>query len=457
LEESTRDPGTDRPGFDYSDFPSPSEEACASTCVQDPVCDAWTYRRQDSHCWLKQAAEDPSSGSANDSGRVTRELEVGFDRYGNDYFSTPMDTAQSCRDKCESEPECRAFAFSNAQCWLKSARGTPTRKDGSVSGFKGQDTQALEFADRDSRLVTSTGDWDYGSFKSECGASAVVGLSEDLYAKTAHAALCSDPFPLRYPHQTCRTLDVSAGDNRGVTSTGDWDVGFPKGECGVDEYVAGVAQRPNGALDSLLCCQGLVQHANCTPRYQLNGDSREDTYTSDWDNSYVKMECGPGRYVAGVARNTRSGQPGGPDAILCCDETLSAVWSGHLWTWNTENHPEDGPFEISLRYELQGSQWNIFVDSLSIDIGEHYALADGQIGTGVAMGNDATLTLPLHGTGYVDIQLTLPLSTTGTINWPNGTPATGSHVGNELTMVGQASDGSATFWTVFQGSITAWP
>jgi hypothetical protein len=176
----------------------------------------------------------------------------------------------------------------------------------------------LKFDTADTRLVTSTGDWKVGSYKSECGAAgAVTGISNDPITRAAHSAFCTDA-PAKYPHQGCTVVDFSWGDNRRTTLTGDWDYGFPKGECGVNEYIAGVSQRPGGYVDSILCCPGSVSHASCAPRYNWAGDSRESTATGDWDYGFVKMECGAGRYAAGLARNTRPGQPGGPDALLCC-------------------------------------------------------------------------------------------------------------------------------------------
>jgi hypothetical protein len=179
----------------------------------------------------------------------------------------------------------------------------------------------LLFDSTDSRLSGANGDWKPNSYKAECAwRGAVTGVSQTPSTRAAHSVFCTDaPSWTKFSHQNCRTVDFSAGDNRGTTSTGDWDGGFPKGECAPNEYVAGVSQRTNGFVDSLLCCQGEVAHNNCTPHYFWNGGSREDNTSGDWDYGFNKSDCGPGRYVAGVARDTRPGQPGGPDAILCCE------------------------------------------------------------------------------------------------------------------------------------------
>jgi PAN domain len=72
--------------------------------------------------------------------------QVGFDRPGGDYSSTPArfgDPAQ-CAARCERDSRCRAWSFSypmtenaNAVCWLKS-RVTPRVKTNCcVSGVRG--------------------------------------------------------------------------------------------------------------------------------------------------------------------------------------------------------------------------------------------------------------------------------------------------------------------------------
>jgi hypothetical protein len=177
----------------------------------------------------------------------------------------------------------------------------------------------LAFDSGDTRRPTGLGDWKPGSYKSECGPNgAVTGLSSSTVLRETHAAFCTDEQPGQYSHQACRTVDFSGGDNRGTTATGDWDPGFPKGECGVNEYVAGVSQRTNGFVDSILCCAGAVSHAACTAHAFHSGDSRENPAVGDWDYGFNKADCGPGRFVAGVSRNTRSLQYSGANSLLCC-------------------------------------------------------------------------------------------------------------------------------------------
>jgi hypothetical protein len=142
-----------------------------------------------------------------------------------------------------------------------------------------------------------------------------------------------------------------------------------------------------------------------------------------------------------------------------CNPTIDATWSGHLSTWNTQNHPENGPYTIAVRFTREDGQWKMYVVSLSAMIGEQYELQRGQIEFGTVNGDHATLTLPVHGTGYVDIDVTLTLSTDATINPSGGVPPQSGrpHSDNALDMVGQGKWGNDTFWAAFRGTITAWP
>ena len=320
IDGSTLDPDTDRPGFDLSDMTNSNLVSCATACVQNARCDSWAFRTSDAHCWLKYAVPGTVSVAGEYSGRVTRDHEVDVDRDGNDYAEIDVTSPQDCQTACEGEAQCVAYSSHAGHCWLKNGLGSLKDDTGDYTGFKGMGSHALAFRNADARLDTSTGDWKPASHKAECGKGAVVGISKDVAYSTAHAILCSDDFAPRYPHTGCTTLDFTNGDNRRTTSTGDWDQNFPKAECGVNEYVAGVSQRPDGFVDSILCCPGKVDHSSCAPLYNYAGDVRQTTATSNWDDGFVKLECGSGKYVAGVARNSRPGQAGGPDAVLCCSQ-----------------------------------------------------------------------------------------------------------------------------------------
>lgn len=63
---STREPGWDRPGYDYFsyDLRRPRDMYCSWRCMQDAKCKAWTYVRPGvqgprARCWLKYAVPNP--------------------------------------------------------------------------------------------------------------------------------------------------------------------------------------------------------------------------------------------------------------------------------------------------------------------------------------------------------------------------------------------------------------
>jgi hypothetical protein len=181
----------------------------------------------------------------------------------------------------------------------------------------------LVFDNGDARRTNATGDWMPNSYKAECGANdRATGLSVTPSSGWARSAFCRTDPSGRFPHNSCRTVSFRNGDSRGTTQTGDWDPYNFKGECSVGEYVAGVSQASSDhRVDGILCCQGsTLSHSSCSARIFNGGDARE-TYTSgDWDYGYWKGECGDNRYVAGVSASPSwATQPGRAHAILCCN------------------------------------------------------------------------------------------------------------------------------------------
>jgi hypothetical protein len=52
---------------------------------------------------------------------------------------------------------------------------------------------------------------------------------------------------------SCATVSFDASDERRTAIGGDFDVGGVKGQCALDEYVAGMSLS-SGTPHSLLCC-----------------------------------------------------------------------------------------------------------------------------------------------------------------------------------------------------------
>ncbi|NVJ25626.1 protease B [Myxococcus sp. AM011] len=176
---------------------------------------------------------------------------------------------------------------------------------------------SLNFESSDARRTASTGDWAYGDFKAECASGEpLTGVSLGPASRYSRIALCRTGGDAgRYPHAGCYSRFFSTADSRGTTATGDWDVGNFKGECGANEFVAGVAQSTAHEITALLCCPGNVAHNSCTPRVFDGQDARESSTSGDWDVGNWKGECGSGRYIGGISRNPSGGAP---HALLCC-------------------------------------------------------------------------------------------------------------------------------------------
>jgi hypothetical protein len=168
---TTWEPTTDRMGSDYRSFdlPSPQPELCQDACLREPQCLAFTYvnpgvQGANARCWLKNAVPNPQPNGCCLSGvkaggapppppppaappppTAGGTWEPQTDRPGSDYrsFDLPSPRAQSCREACFNEPQCRAFTYvnpgvqgANARCWLKHSVPNPTPNSCCLSGVR---------------------------------------------------------------------------------------------------------------------------------------------------------------------------------------------------------------------------------------------------------------------------------------------------------------------------------
>ena len=123
----------------------------------------------------------------------------------------------------------------------------------------GNVTATLLFSGTDQRLADRGGDWSQGFIKFECGIGQYLSaVSENAAALQGdnrfHGIQCALGTGLG-DNETCTARVFDAGDDRGTTSTGDWDPGAFKGECGVGAYAVGVsASTTTGAPHAILCC-----------------------------------------------------------------------------------------------------------------------------------------------------------------------------------------------------------
>lgn len=117
---------TNRMGADYKNiriekFPPGSfgseEDSCMRACSEDPKCQAWTFVKQESMCWLKSAIPEAKPNSCCTSGVVARQREKNTDRPGNDIaeFVTSgnvlMSDVAECQSACEKNSSCGAWTL----------------------------------------------------------------------------------------------------------------------------------------------------------------------------------------------------------------------------------------------------------------------------------------------------------------------------------------------------------
>jgi hypothetical protein len=135
-------------GFDYETFRQISQAQCQSYCEADPSCKALTYNKKERFCFLKSGAalivgniDAFTSVSESLSSKValsTFAIRSGYDMAGGDYKRLRKSNFVGCYLACESDAECRAFAFVTKQkaCWLKNEIRAVNRKKGVELGVR---------------------------------------------------------------------------------------------------------------------------------------------------------------------------------------------------------------------------------------------------------------------------------------------------------------------------------
>lgn len=167
----------------------------------------------------------------------------------------------------------------------------------------------------DDRGYTGDGDWAPGYWKGECAATDVlVGASRSTTQGAIHDVLCKKF--LYTPNAAAgSTLVFTTRDSRRDTSTGDWDPGYVKGECGYFEAVTGLAQTPDNVTRARCAAAAYYGYESCRRRIFWRGDNRESGSGGDWDYGFYKGQCGDGlAYVKGVSKDSS----GKIRSLLCC-------------------------------------------------------------------------------------------------------------------------------------------
>lgn len=135
-------------GFDYRTLPSVSQAQCQAACEADNACHATTYNKKERYCFLKNDAAIVVANSdalAYVSSDLTDKVIVstfrvssGKDIAGGDYKRIRNSSFLGCYVQCETDPQCRAFAFVRqyADCWMKDRVGRVSTKPGVDLGVK---------------------------------------------------------------------------------------------------------------------------------------------------------------------------------------------------------------------------------------------------------------------------------------------------------------------------------
>jgi hypothetical protein len=172
--------------------------------------------------------------------------------------------------------------------------------------------------DSGDRNAATPAEWDSGNYKGDCGSCSVpTGLSQRADLSAAHAILCAPNCTFTGNGVTTLT-DIANGDHRRASRLGDWDTGYYKSECGLNEYVSGVSMDPSSKkLHGLRCASASLANGganNCETRLAIQ-DDRGDTAYGDWDYGFYKSQCSAGKVIYGVSTVPSTGRP---HRILCC-------------------------------------------------------------------------------------------------------------------------------------------
>jgi hypothetical protein len=187
--------------------------------------------------------------------------------------------------------------------------------------------QVAAFDVSDTRFFVDSGDWSVGYLKAECAQNEkLIGISATAVSPEIHAnaALCvSTPISFVRTGFGLTTHHLDGADDRADASTGDWDIGYTKAECGVGEAVTGVSQSPDLKLKQIQCSWIESESANnvhaCTALpFSSTSDNRLTNDPGDWAVGYSKNQCRSNQYLKGISSNSATGEI---HSLLCCDST----------------------------------------------------------------------------------------------------------------------------------------
>lgn len=139
---SATEEDVDYPGNDVGSVASGSASGCASLCIANSKCGAFTWTNfNGGTCWLKSGKSAAKTLSGGISASLTAGSSCSFsnnvDFYGSDMKSVQSSMSDYCCVLCRALSGCKAFtwtSFNGGTCWLKSATGATSSIAGAVSG-----------------------------------------------------------------------------------------------------------------------------------------------------------------------------------------------------------------------------------------------------------------------------------------------------------------------------------
>lgn len=132
--------GIDLYGGDLRNLTTSSRWACERACAGDARCGSYTYRLQDTRCFLKEGTPAAVARPGYWSG-IKRGLEVGTRRHGPVYrsFDTSASHPGQCQAACATDDRCRAWSWlteDGGRCQLQDEVFGPVSIRRAVSGVK---------------------------------------------------------------------------------------------------------------------------------------------------------------------------------------------------------------------------------------------------------------------------------------------------------------------------------
>ena len=168
---------------------------------------------------------------------------------------------------------------------------------------------------------TDNADWDKHRWKKQCDAySWMVGVSVDGNS-TAQTPWCG-----MRPDVTTSVGNWSnyGFDSARRSSTSDWDYGYTKAECGLNQYVSGYSVNTSGggtgSVANISCTSGPNEGNNTSCHgVTFNGPTPTGNVgyiegSDDWSQGNFKLQCAGDEHMAGMSTNGN----GRVHGILCC-------------------------------------------------------------------------------------------------------------------------------------------